>query len=46
MNLMAVMLGRKVYAAALVVMKLENPVTSIGGSPFACGITKRLSPGS
>ena len=31
MNLMAVMLGRNVYAAALVVTKLERPVTSIGG---------------
>ena len=33
MNLMAVMLGRNRYAAALVVTKLERPVTSIGGPP-------------
>ena len=32
MNLMAVMLGRNTYAAALVVTKLERPVTSIGGA--------------
>jgi hypothetical protein len=44
-NLMAVMLGRNTYAAALVVMKLERPVTSIGGPPFACGMTKMLSAG-
>ena len=43
MNLMAVMLGRNTYAAALVVTKLERPVTSIGGAPFACGMTKMLS---
>jgi hypothetical protein len=42
---MAVMLGRNTYAAALVVMKLERPVTSIGGPPFACGMTKMLSAG-
>ncbi len=35
MNLMAVMLGRNTYAAALVVTKLERPVTSIGGPPSA-----------
>src|SRR5271169_6827479 len=46
MNLMAVMLGKKQYAAALVVTKVENPVTLIGGAPFACGITKMLSAGS
>ena len=34
MNLMAVMLGRNTYAAALVVTKLESPVTSIGGQPI------------
>ena len=45
MNLMAVMLGRNTYAAALVVTKLERPVTSIGGPPFACGMTKMLSAG-
>ena len=33
MKLRAVMLGRNTYAAALVVTKLERPVTSIGGSP-------------
>ena len=44
-SLMAVMLGRNRYAAALVVTKLERPVTSIGGPPFACGITKMLSAG-
>ena len=44
-NLMAVMLGRNTYAAALVVMKLERPVTSIGGPPSACGMTKMLSAG-
>ena len=45
MNLIAVMLGRNAYAAALVVTKLERPVTSIGGPPFACGMTKMLSGG-
>ena len=45
-NLMAVMLGRNTYAAALVVTKLERPVTSIGGPPSACGMTKMLSAGS
>ena len=35
MKLMAVMLGRNTYAAALVVTKLERPVTSIGGRPSA-----------
>ena len=45
MNLMAVMLGRNTYAAALVVTKLERPVTSIGGPPSACGMTKMLSAG-
>ena len=35
MNLMAVMLGRNTYAAALVVTKVERPLTSIGGPPFA-----------
>ena len=35
MRLMAVMLGRNTYAAALVVTKLEKPVTSIGGRPPA-----------
>ena len=39
---MAVMLGKNTYAAALVVTKLESPVTSIGESPFALGITKIL----
>ena len=34
-NLMAVILGRNTYAAALVVTKVERPVTSIGGPPFA-----------
>ena len=42
---MAVMLGRNTYAAALVVTKVERPVTSIGGPPSACGITKMLSAG-
>ena len=46
MNLMAVMLGRNTYAAALVVTKLESPVTSIGGPPPAWGMTKMLSAGS
>src|SRR5260370_40277201 len=46
MNLMAVMLGRKQYAAALVFKNVEKPVTLIGGAPFACGITKMLSAGS
>ena len=46
MNLMAVMLGKKVYTTALVVTKLESPVTSIGGSPFPCGMTNMLSSGS
>ena len=45
MNLIAVMLGRNTYAAAFVVTKLERPVTSIGGSPSACGMTKMLSAG-
>jgi hypothetical protein len=44
-NLMAVMLGINTYAAALVVTKLERPVTSIGDRPFDCGMTKRLSAG-
>ena len=35
MRLMAVMLGRNTYAAALVVTKFESPVTSIGGLPSA-----------
>ncbi len=43
MNLMAVTLGRNTYAAALVVTKLERPVTLIGGLPSACGMTKTLS---
>jgi hypothetical protein len=43
---MAVMLGSKRYAAALVGTKVENPITSIGGPPFACGITKMLVAGS
>ena len=43
MNLMAVMLGKKQYAAALVVVKLENPVSLIGGAPFVWGMTKMLS---
>jgi hypothetical protein len=34
MNLMAVMLGRKQYAAALVFTNVENPVTLIGGPPL------------
>ena len=46
MNLIAVILGKKQYAAALVVVKLENPVSLIGGSPFDSGITKMLSFGS
>jgi hypothetical protein len=45
MNLMAVTLGRNTYAAALVVTKLDRPVTSIAGPPFACGMTKMLSAG-
>lgn len=45
MNLIAVMLGRNRYAAALVVTKLERPVTSIGGPPSVCGMTKMLSAG-
>src|SRR5712664_1378094 len=45
-NLIAVMLGRKQYAAARVVTKLEKPVIFIGDAPFACGITKMLSAGS
>src|SRR5947199_3381999 len=45
-NLIAVMLGRKQYAAAFVVIKVENPVTLIGDAPLGCGITKILSLGS
>jgi hypothetical protein len=45
MNLIAVILGRKQYAAARVATKLENPVTLIGGPPLAWGITKMLSAG-
>ena len=46
MNLTAVMLGKKQYAVAFVLRKLENPVISIGGAPFGWGITKILSAGS
>jgi hypothetical protein len=46
MNLIAVTLGRKQYAAARVAIKLGNPVIFIGGAPLACGITKILSDGS
>src|SRR6202011_1796359 len=46
MNLIAVMLGKKQYAAAFVLTKLENPVILIGDVPCACGITKMLSAGS
>ena len=46
MNLIAVLLGRKQYAAAFVVTKLDKPVSLIGGPPFACGITKMLCTGS
>ena len=46
MNLIAVMLGRKQYAAARVATKLENPVTWIGAPPLLRGITKMLSAGS
>src|SRR6202011_3054639 len=42
-NLIAVTLGKKQYAAARVVTKLENPVSLIGAAPVACGITKMLS---
>src|SRR5271156_2375155 len=45
MNFNAVTLGRKQYAAALVVTNVSNPVILIGGAPFACGITKMLSSG-
>jgi hypothetical protein len=45
MNLMAVMLGRKQYAAAFVFTKVVSPVTLIGGAPLGCGITKMLSAG-
>ena len=41
----AVRLGRKQYAAALVVMNRENPVTLSGGPP-SCGISKTLAAGS
>ena len=37
MNLMAVMLGRNTYAAALVVTKVERPLTSIGGLAICLG---------
>ena len=40
------MLGRNTYAAALVVTKVERPVTLIGGLPSAWGMTKMLSAGS
>jgi hypothetical protein len=45
MNFSAVTLGRKQYADARVVTKLENPVIRRGGAPFACGISKTLSHG-
>ena len=46
MNLTAVILGKKQYAAARVATKLEKPVILIGASPSPCGITKMLSAGS
>jgi hypothetical protein len=46
MNLIAVTLGKKQYAAAFVDVKLESPVMAIGGAPFAGGIAKMLSVGS
>src|SRR5204862_6510318 len=46
MNLIAVTLGKKQYAAARVVTKLENPATLIEAPPLPCGITKMLSAGS
>jgi hypothetical protein len=46
MNFNAVMLGRKQYADARVVTKLENPVILRGAAPFGCGISKTLSDGS
>src|SRR5271154_4236099 len=46
MKLTALMLGRKQYADAFVLTKLENPDTLIGEAPLACGITKILSEGS
>ena len=45
MNLTALRLGRNVYAAAFVVMKLERSVSSIGAAPPYCGMTKMLSDG-
>jgi hypothetical protein len=33
-SLIALILGKKQYAAALVVMKLEKPVIFIGDAPF------------
>ena len=44
--MIAVILGKKQYAAAFVVVKLENPVIVIGGVPFVWGMTKMLSFGS
>jgi hypothetical protein len=46
MNFRAVMLGRKQYADARVVAKLENPVICREGAPLGCGISKTLSVGS
>jgi len=46
MNLTAVMLAERQYAAARVAMKLENPESLMGNVPFACGITNMLSRGS
>src|SRR5277367_2621172 len=45
MNLIAVTLGKKQYAAALVEIKVESPVTLMAGVPSACGMTKMLSSG-
>jgi hypothetical protein len=46
MNFRAVILGRKQYADARVVTKLENPVILKGGVSWAWGISKTLSAGS
>jgi hypothetical protein len=43
MNLKAVTLGKKQYATACVVTKLEKPVIFRGGAPPGCGISKMLS---
>jgi hypothetical protein len=42
MNLRAVTLGRKQYAAAFVEVKVDSPVSLIGGAPSFCGIAEEL----